>query len=105
MFRKLAITRKEAIIDCKTIWKLVADGIVDNKQEALYLLPTLHHKYFDSSSCPLCAYSTQFEHRSFSSCIDHCPYYEQYGEYCQDTLGVDWLLTPKEFAQRIMNLK
>jgi len=41
----MRLSRKQAILDCKTIWAEVANGSAENKEEALELHPEILAKH------------------------------------------------------------
>ncbi len=114
MSRKLVVTKRQAIRDCKKIWKLVANGQAKSKFDALKKLPEMYNKYgIEHSYCPLCTYTEQFENRANQSCTLHCPFCIQYGYYCTG-IGTgsklpdrlyDYSANPVSFAKKILALK
>jgi len=99
MGKKLYVTKKQAIADCKTIWKLVLDKNLLSKREALNLLPEMDNKY-PYEGCPLCSYVDQFSH--YEACTRHCPYYAKYNRKCWDYPSYEE--NPQEFAKLVMEL-
>jgi hypothetical protein len=94
------LSRRQAVRDCKKVWRLVYYGKVANKLEALRLLPHLREKYRLHAGCPLCALTTL----SVVTCLQACPYATKYGVNCMD-VSCDYQVNHKEFAARIMKIK
>jgi len=93
----MKLTKKQAIAECKEVWKLVADGKAKDKDAALKLLeesnPLLYEKIINyQDTCPLC---------ECGGC-DRCPYYEKYNLSCESYPNYNQ--NPLEFAQNIMKL-
>lgn len=100
MSKKLILKQKEAIADCKLLWKFVSEGEAKNKYDALSLVePAFLIRYPHSLHCPLCSYSQQFNRRNCSK----CPYVKKYHTDCMDK-KCSYDFTPIEFAKRVMDL-
>jgi len=105
MPKKLFVTKRQAIRDCKKIWKLVAEGKATDKFDALRQLPDILYKYFDFAQCPLCAYAYNKEGAETpSACRKYCPYYLTYKAYCT-SFYCSYTGNPIAFAKRILALK
>ena len=101
MTKKLTITKKVAISECKKLWKEIEEH---GRSKYNFLLHTLDgEKWMDKdyrSSCPLCEYANQVS-RKKTTCYS-CPLYKQYGKYCWDFNYKD--STP-EWLEAIRGLK
>jgi hypothetical protein len=99
MTKKLYITKKEAIKQCKQIWVLVLEGKVKNKAEANSILGN------NTSHCPLCQYVNQIlKERGEHSCIPYCPLYTQlHLEHGCATVGCSYYT--QQVAKQVMRLK
>jgi hypothetical protein len=98
---KLLVTKRQAIRDCKKIWRLVAEGKAKDKYDALNQLPDLYMKYkTEHNYCPLCTYASGKVYRDMCSA---CPYFCTYGFDCMAYPNfVDQAIL---FAQNILKLK
>jgi len=93
MTKKLSITRCQAILDTKKIWKSVDDGkAAADKIDALILIrrnePDFYKKLYNMRClCPLCEY-TQSKigvSRSLSEgCRKYCPIVLKFNTHCYD---------------------
>jgi len=83
MTKKLTITRKKAIAECKKLWEeIVASGL--SKRDFLCTPERGSWVYKEYQyNCPLCEYS-----RNFTGNCCHCPLAEKYLNNCF-TLGFD----------------
>ena len=69
MTRKLKITKKQAIKECKELWKRIYESGLQK------------HRYMEThehTSCPLCEYVMQF---SYLTCR-HCPLITKFNKGC-----------------------
>ena len=82
MTKRLTITKKGAISECKKLWKEIEEH-GRGKYNFLFHTPD-GEKWADKdyrSSCPLCEYAHQLAKSSEASC-HNCPLWKQYGKYC-----------------------
>lgn len=103
----MKLTKKQAIAECKEVWKPVAEGEAHSKDEALYLLKQNNRELYLKISdyyhqCPLCQYKRQFD-EDMEDCGD-CPYYQRYEYWCDDEEFSSYITAPQAFAQNVMKL-
>lgn len=92
---------RQAVRDCKKLWRPVAEGVVQNKYVALKLHPEFKELRHE---CPFCHYAlNKTAERAILFCRE-CPLFQQTGWDCMH----DWVNfgdRPQEFASVIMALK
>ena len=112
MMKKL--TKRQAIRECKRLWRLVAEGKAKDKNEALEIYPEF--KTY-AHTCPFCAYvsgivgideATKGFRPIWCNASRFCPLVEQTGYRCfynEEDDWLDYLYEPEAFASVIMALK
>ena len=102
------LTKRQAIRECKRLWRTVLEGEAKEKYEAL----CFHPKFFEyENMCPLCEYTQQLINHPvgvYQKCRAEniCPLVQQTGAACfgEDCVA-DYLDNPQLFAAVIMALK
>lgn len=99
----MSYSKRQAIRDCKKLWRKVAEGKARDKYDALFLYPQFY-KY--KNECPFCEYVKQKGFIGFhpTECVkpNICPLVQQTGHNC---LYADFITQPKEFEKIILALK
>lgn len=97
------MNKRQAIRDCKKLWRPVAEGKARNKPQALELHPEFHRC---NGACPFCDYSlTSAEKKGIRTLhCQECPLAQQTGWDCFEE-WMDYRHYPQEFASVIMALK
>lgn len=97
--KKFTITKREAIRECKKIWKLVVDCKAENKYDAFEILYGDRYINKWALDCPLCEYVDNFDGR-----CTKCPLVVQLGGSC-GFLGYNGQSGNRGFAKLVMKLK
>lgn len=95
--RKLGLTKRDAIRECKKFWKDVKESRLSKRD----FLLSERGKQWDSRyklDCPLCQYTSQF---GDIRCI-HCPLVTTYGDTCLH-LGFEFDCRPSTCWMEVIN--
>jgi hypothetical protein len=104
--KRLKITEKRAIKECKELWEQIHEISNDDKGDFLITSEGLgwlkSHKYVHD--CPLCEYASQFSisRLSMDECNNKCPL-QKLGGGCTD-LGFTAFNRCPEFYENVMKL-